>query len=274
MKELGWEPLQGELLMDRHSSTEVTRTRTHVQDGSTLVLVPGGDFSMGSLDYSNERPPHQVQLSPFWISQTVITNRMYGRFRAETGHRQADFSNEELYNGDHQPIVGVDYTDAVAYCQWAGGRLPTEAEWEFAARGTDGRTYPWGNEQPDRTRAVYGLVYGKGGKAASVGSHPGDVSPFGLLDMAGNVLEWCSDWGADYKVGSGKPQANPGGAAQGTNRIMRGGCWVYQAESLRTTTRFFSVPHQKVSFAGFRMVVDALESEIAEFGKRQRVDSE
>lgn len=274
MKALGVDPVQGELTMDLQSKNDVIRRRTQVQDGSTLVWVPGGKFSMGSLDYSSERPPHHVQLRPFWMGQTVITNRMYDRFRAETGHRQADFSNEELYNGDNQPIVGVDYSDAVAYCQWAGGRLPTEAEWEFAARGTDGRTYPWGNEEPDRTRTVYGLVYGKGGKAASVGSHPGDVSPFGLLDMAGNVLEWCSDWGADYQVGSEKPQANPGGASQGTNRIMRGGCWVYQAESLRATTRFFSVPHQKVSFAGFRMVVDVLDSETAEFGKRQPIDSE
>ena len=117
-------------------------------------------------------------------------------------------------------------------------------------------------------------MYGKGGKAAPVGSHPGDVSPFGLLDMAGNVLEWCSDWAAQYEDGFGQPQTNPVGAAQGINRIMRGGCWVYQADSLRATTRFFSVPHQKVSFAGFRMVVDASEPDIAEFGKRQHVDSE
>jgi len=161
MKALGVDPVQGELTMDLQSKNDVIRRRTQVQDGSTLVWVPGGKFSMGSLDYSSERPPHHVQLRPFWMGQTVITNRMYDRFRAETGHRQADFSNEELYNGDNQPIVGVDYSDAVAYCQWAGGRLPTEAEWEFAARGTDGRTYPWGNEEPDRTRTVYGLVYGK-----------------------------------------------------------------------------------------------------------------
>lgn len=243
--------------MEPHSSTAGIRTRTHPSDGSTLVFIPGGEFNMGSQVYSNESPPHRVQLSPFWITQTVVTNHRYARFRRETGHRPSDFINDELYNGENQPVVGIDYADAVAYCEWAGGRLPTEAEWEFAARGTDGRIYPWGNETPDSNRAVYGLVYGKGGKAAPVGSHPGDVSPFGVLDMAGNVLEWCSDWASQYEDGFGQPQTNPVGAAQGINRIMRGGCWVYQAESLRATTRFFSVPHQKVSFAGFRMVVDA-----------------
>jgi len=251
--------------MGPNPNTEATRSRISPGDGSTLVFIPSGDFTMGSLDYSNESPPHRVHLSPYWISQTVITNRMYSRFRLETDHRPSDFANDELYNGDDQPIVGIDYSDAVAYYRWAGGRLPTEAEWEFAARGTDGRIYPWGNDQPDRTRAVYGLVYGKGGKAAPVGSHPGDVSPFGVLDMGGNVLEWCSDWAAPYEPDFGKPQSNPVGALQGINRIQRGGCWVYQAESLRTSTRFFSVPHQKVSFAGFRILIDALESDMLEF---------
>jgi len=216
---------------------------------------------MGSEDYSNESPPHRVRLGRYWIGRTEIQNSMYRRFQLETGHRPSDFANDRLYNGDDQPIVGVDHADALAYCRWAGGRLPTEAEWEFAARGTDGRTHPWGNDRPDRERAAYGRVYGKGGKAAPVGSFPGDVSPFGVMDMAGNVLEWCSDWAAPYEADDGKPQTDPVGAAQGTCRIMRGGCWVYQEESLRATTRFFSVPHQKVSFAGFRMVLSTLRSQ-------------
>ena len=247
--------------MDRPSNTEATRTRTNVKDGSTLILIPGGEFVMGSEVYSNEAPPHRVQLSPYWISRTEISNAMYRRFQRETDHRPSDFVNDELYNGDDQPVVGVDYSDALAYCQWAGGRLPTEAEWEFAARGTDGRLFPWGNDRPDPKRAVYGLVFGKGGKAASVGSRPADVSPFGVMDMAGNVLEWCSDWAAPYEADSGNAQANPSGAGQGIYRIMRGGCWVYQEESLRATTRFFSVPHQKVNFAGFRMVVDVVKAD-------------
>ena len=237
------------------------RQRTNPQDGSTLILVPAGGFTMGSEAYSDEKPRHRVQLDSFWIGRTEITNRMYRRFQQANNHRPPDFANEELYRGDHQPVVGVDFSDASAYCEWAGGRLPTEAEWEYAARGKDGRTYPWGNQKPDADRAVHGLVYGKGGSAVAVGTTAGDVSPFGVLDMAGNVLEWCSDWAAPYSMGSEHLLRNPQGPAQGTRRIMRGGCWAYQAGSLRTTVRFFTVPHQKVSFGGFRLVVDVVESE-------------
>jgi len=235
--------------------------RKDPKDDSTLVLIPGGEFMMGSDEFSVERPPHLVKVDPFWIGQTAVTNAMYGRFQAETGHRARDFENDALYNAADQPAVGVDYDDAAAYCRWAGGRLPTEAEWEFAARGTDGRTYPWGNAAPDRKQAVYGLVYGKGGRAAPAGSTPGDVSPFGVLDMAGNVLEWCADWYAPYPADSAGPLENPGGPPQGNRRIMRGGCWTYQAQSLRVTERLLTVPHQKLSYAGFRMVVDSAGDE-------------
>lgn len=228
-------------------------TRENSQDGSLLQYVPGGQFRMGSLRYSNESPPHLVAVRPFWISRTTITNRMYQRFRQETGHRMPAYGSDANYSQDQQPVVGIDHADATAYCKWAGGRLPTEAEWEFSARGTDGRVYPWGNAAPTPALAVYGRIYGKGGRAAEVGTHPGDVSPFGVLDMAGNVLEWCADWAGPYP---GEFEVGPKGPPQGSNRIMRGGCWVYQEESLVATTRFFSVPHQKVSFAGFRIVVD------------------
>jgi len=239
------------------AATSEPRLRTNVKDDAVLVFVPGGEFIMGSDDFSVEHPPHRVWVDPFWIGRTAVSNTMYRRFQAEANHRAPDFHSDKLYNCDDQPIVGVDYDDAVAYCHWAGGRLPTEAEWEFAARGTDGRRYPWGNAAPDQSQAVYGQVYGKGGKAAPVGSTSGDVSPFGVLDMAGNVLEWCSDWFAHYPADSDKPLRNPAGPPQGNRRVMRGGCWAYQAQSLRVTERFPTVPHQKVSFAGFRMVVDA-----------------
>lgn len=242
--------------MEHDSSIDAGRVRKNLRDGCILQYIPGGVFDMGSIRYSNESPPHKVKLSPYWISRTTITNRMYDQFRQETEHRMSGFAGEAIYTQDNQPAIGVDYSDAAAYCQWAGGRLPTEAEWEFAARGTDDRKYPWGNALPDQSRAVYGRVYGKGGAAAPVGTHPGDASPFGLLDMAGNVLEWCSDWAAPYESGF---EVNPSGASRGSSRIMRGGCWVYQAQSLAVTTRWFSVPHQKVSFAGFRMVVDVAE---------------
>lgn len=250
--------------MNRPSTTVENRRRSNAKDGSVLMFVPGGEFVMGNDAHANEAPPHRVRVSPFWIGQVEVSNGLYRRFRTETGHRGGDFVNDDLYNADDQPVVGIDYADAIAYCGWAGGRLPTEAEWEFAARGTDGRAYPWGSDQPNRERAVYGGVYGKGAKAAAVGTTPGDVSPFGVMDMAGNVLEWCADWAGPYVADTQQPPVDPAGAAQGKFRIMRGGCWVYEAESLRTTTRFFSPPQQKVSFAGFRMVVDASERDAEE----------
>lgn len=238
------------------SSKPDTERRMKSVDGAMFILIPAGEFTMGSDEFAIERPPHRVRLNEYWMGQTPVTNAMYRRFVEETQHRVPDFWGETLYNSDQQPVVGVDYDDAIAYCRWAGGRLPTEAEWEYAARGTDGRRYPWGNMVPDRYRAVYGLIYGKGGKAAAVGTTLGDVSPFGVFDMAGNVLEWCADWFSAYSSDSDGPLENPTGAPQGNRRVMRGGCWLYQVNSLRTTERFLTVPHQKVSFAGFRMVID------------------
>ena len=238
------------------------RTRTNAVDGATYMFVPGGEFTMGSDKYSIEGPPHLVQVRPFWMSRTHVTTAMYQVFVASTGHRSQEFHNQHLvdsalfYHLDH-PAVGVSYDDALSYCHWAGGRLPTEAEWEFAARGTDGREYPWGNDPPTQFRAIYGRVIGHGGKPEAAGSNSGECSPFGILDMAGNVLEWCSDWFSPYPVTSSSLVLNPEGAAQGANRVLRGGCWAYEARSLRTTERLQQPPSQRLCLIGFRVVVDA-----------------
>jgi len=232
------------------------KTRTHPKDSSTLIYIPGGEFVMGSDAFSVERPPHRVRVSAFWMARTEVTNAQYRQFVEETKHRPSEFATDDLHNGDDQPVVGVSWDDAMAYCRWAGGRLPSEAEWEFAARGSDGREYPWGDEEPKKGRAVYGLIFGKGGKAEAVGTTPGDVSPFGVLDMAGNVIEWCSDWYGPYPNDSAKPLVNPTGPPQGNRRIMRGGCWTYQAQSLRATERWLVVPQQRVRHSGFRLALD------------------
>jgi formylglycine-generating enzyme required for sulfatase activity len=237
------------------------QTRRNETDGAMLMYVAGGEFTMGSERYSIESPPHPVRVKPFWMSRTPVTTAMYRAFIAATGHREQEFHNQHLVDSklfylDDHPAVGVSYDDAVAYCRWAGGRLPTEAEWEFAARGTDGREYPWGNEPPEPGRAVYGGVIGHGGKPAAAGTTPGDCSPFGILDMAGNVLEWCEDWFAPYPPGTLVPQLNPRGAAQGACRVLRGGCWSYEARALRATERLQQPPTQRLCLIGIRMVRD------------------
>lgn len=231
------------------------------QDGSTLIYIPGGEFTMGSDAFSLERPPHRVQVSPFWMGRTEVTNAQYRRFLKDTGGTPTEYDNKPLYGDPDQPVVGVSWEEAKSYCEWAGGRLPREAEWEFAARGTDGRMYPWGNEEPTKDRAVYGLIFGRGGKTATVGSTPGDVSPFGIMDMAGNVMEWCHDWYAPYPADGGKPLVDPTGPAAGAKRVMRGGCWNFQSFALRATDRSPTPPglRRGAEHFGIRLVVDAHE---------------
>jgi formylglycine-generating enzyme required for sulfatase activity len=235
-------------------------TRVNKKDGTTLIQIPGGEFIMGSDEFAVERPPHRVRVSPFWMGRTEISNAQFRRFLKETNGMPSEYDSKALYDHPDQPVVGVIWEEAVAYCRWAGGRLPREAEWEFAARGNDGRLYPWGNEEPQKNQAVYGRIFGKGGKPAAVGTTPGDMSPFGILDMSGNAMEWCSDWYGPYSADSEPPVIDPIGPATGTKRIMRGGCWNFQATSLRATGRWPTVPNLRSGSEhnGFRLVVETV----------------
>ena len=234
-------------------------TRINSQDGTTLIYVPGGEFVMGSDEFSVERPPHLVRVSPFWMGRTAVSNAQYRRFLAETDAQPTEYDNQPLYSDPDQPVVGVTWDAAAAYCRWAGGRLPREAEWEFAARGSDARMYPWGDAEPTEELAVYGRIFGKGGRPQAVGTTPGDLSPFGILDMAGNVMEWCSDWFGPYPADAEWPLVDPVGPAEGTKRIMRGGCWNFQAFALRLTHRWPTMPQLQrgTEHCGLRLVVDA-----------------
>jgi formylglycine-generating enzyme required for sulfatase activity len=211
---------------------------------------------MGGTEFSSERPAHRVRLSPYWIGRTEVTNAMYRRFLAATGYPPTSLAQEERFGADEQPVVGVDWEDAAAYCRWAGGRLPTEAEWEFAACGTDGRRYPWGNDAPDSTRAVFDRDFLKG-QAAPVGTTPGDISPFGVLDLAGNVSEWCADWAAPYPPDTGTPLLDPKGPPTGTLRVRRGGCYMYSGTGLRATERYPTAPVPLLNrrYIGFRIAI-------------------
>ena len=223
-----------------------------------FVYVPEGNFIMGSLDgqmgYPDERPAHNVFLDAFWINKTEVTNGQYNRcveageclqpalvpyWGTETEQRLSDI-----------PVVTISWKAAKQFCEWAGLQLPTEAQWEKAARGPDGRIYPWGNDEPDCNKAQY---RGCGDRTISVGSKPAGASPYGALDMAGNAAEWVSDWySANYYAHS--PHHNPTGPESGTLRILRGGGWSSSEEKLRVTERVTTASYTRHGLTGFRCV--------------------
>ena len=222
-----------------------------------MVLVPAGPFEMGS-DSGNydERPVHTVELDRYYIDKYEVTNELYQAFVQASDREQPGFASDSDFNGAQQPVVGVSWYDAEAYCGWAGLRLPTEAEWEKAARGTDGRTYPWG-EGIDADKANYGR---KSGRAVAVGSYPAGVSPYGAHDMAGNVWEWVADrYSSDYYESS--PARNPTGPSSDTGaRVLRGGSFGFNPENLSASNRHFYIfsmmPRQGLSNIGFRCAQD------------------
>ncbi len=181
-------------------------TMTRPEDGMVMVHVPAGAFEMGSDDgYDDEKPVHTVYLDAYWIDRTEVTNAQYRRCVQAGECRESACAGDGAYNGADQPVVCVSWDDAAAYCEWAGGRLPMEAEWEKAARGTDGRAFPWGNEFDcrkgnfdDETELDDYTVPGGPDcdgydRTAPVGSYAAGASPYGALNMAGNVREWVSD---------------------------------------------------------------------------------
>jgi len=210
----------------------VGSTRLREADGMTLVYVPAGSFLMGNArnDIGNpdEKPAHEVALDAFWIDQTEVTNAQYNRCVGAGVCEKSFYADDPAYNGAEYPVVGVSWFDASTYCAWAGGRLPTEAEWEYAARGPDASLYPWGNEPPTCELAQFGEGYVSGntnrqagcdGKMIPVGTLPAGASWVGALDMAGNVSAWVEDWyqgypGATFNIGFGE-----------TYKVERGGSW-------------------------------------------------
>ncbi|MBU6352276.1 MAG: SUMF1/EgtB/PvdO family nonheme iron enzyme [Chloroflexi bacterium] len=222
------------------------------QIGLEWVTVPAGEFTMGSNDSGDEQPIHQVYLSEYQIARHPVTNAQYELFvKANSYAAPKHWKNKKIPPGkENHPVVNVSWKDAQAFCAWAGVRLPTEAEWEKAARGTDGRKYPWGNEPP--TMELCNFNSNVGG-TTPIGSYPKGASPYGVLDMAGNVWEWVNDrYGGKYY--SVSPSVNPQGPASGTRRVLRGGSWSSIVNYVRSADRNLDDPDFWFNSIGFRCV--------------------
>jgi eukaryotic-like serine/threonine-protein kinase len=226
-------------------------------DGMQMMDVPAGEFNMGSLSISDARPIHKVFLDEFWIDRTEVTNAMYAKcvfagmckppILSSSSFRDSYYGNSEFAN---YPVIYVSWVDAGAYCAWAGGRLPGEAEWEKAARGTDERIYPWGDTPPS---CEFANSQACKNDTLEVGSHPDGASPYGALDMAGNVWEFVKDWYGEVYY-SQSPASNPPGPARGDGNygVLRGGGWDASADFLRSAYRLDDGRENQYPNFGFR----------------------
>ncbi len=233
------------------------------QESTPMVLIPEGPYSRGSAagaGRKDETPQAQIYVKTFYIDTYEVTNRQYLDFLAATGHREpfnvfGEGPLSQVDGIDNLPVVQVTWNDAEDYCFWVGKRLPTEAEWEKAARGTDGRTYPWGNMAPTSKLANYDRDWDEGAALAPVGSHPDGASPYGVHDMSGNIREWVSDWYAeDYYMNS--PDRDPQGPDTGLLKVIRGGSWHSLEHDIRTTARGKGGFALKTHGVGFRCAKD------------------
>lgn len=235
--------------------------------GGQMVFVPSGEFIMGSdaADSApNERPQTRVTLTRFYLSRMPVTNAQYEQFDPSHARKRA------AGTGDSHPVVYVSSLEAIKFCQWLSTRehkkyrLPTEAEWEYAARGSDGRRYPWGNYDRRGNLANFAdknTVFAWSDRdvddgfaeSSPVGAFPIGVSPFGLEDMAGNVWEWCLDYFEAYR---GTPRVDPRGPTCGGKRVYRGGSWKSRFNSLRTTARGSNMPSYSCNDLGFRVACE------------------
>ncbi len=241
------------------------------KDGAPMVLIPAGPFLMGSNEgLPNERPEHTVTLPAYYIDQYEITAGRYQKFlESARANLPPTWDDEVAQSLTDLPAVGMAWADAAAYCKWAGRRLPTEAEWEKAARGTDGRRFPWGHMQPFVDIANYNrgvwvseavtlvpVNSGLEGMSVRHGLKQGGKSPFGLFHMAGNAAEWVADW-YDREYYHHSPDTNPTGPEAGDKRIIRGGSWADLPTGLRVTARFSAEPDYEDRTIGFRCAMSA-----------------
>jgi len=226
-------------------------------DTAEMVYIPAGSFTMGDTHGDgdrDERPVHQVFVNAFWLDRTEVTNAQFARFAGTGTYTPEGEWQREAVGKDQHPVVDVTWHDAVAYCRWAGKRLPTEAEWEYAARGTDGRKYPWGNTWEEGRARYYGN--GANETTAAVGSYPAGASLLAVLDLAGNAWEWTSSRYKPYPYSSTDGREDT--SASGT-RVARGGSWIDRDWLLRSAYREQVVSTSAFHTRGFRCAQDAGE---------------
>ena len=273
--------------IESRPTPQTIKVRVWEADDTEMVFVPAGEFVMGSEELGDdERPAHRVYLDDFWIDRYEVTNERFARFVAETSYQTdaerrgrgwvwmgseweevegADWRhpggpNSSIEDKMDHPVVLVSWNDADVYCRWVGKRLPSEAQWEKAARGADGQRYAWGDEFDSAKANSKGWRMENGewkGGTTPVGSFsPQGDSPYGASDMAGNVWEWVADWyGSDYysTTTDGKNVAhNPPGPPTGTDKVLRGGSWAFDEVYARTPFRYNVKPDYTYDFAGFR----------------------
>jgi formylglycine-generating enzyme required for sulfatase activity len=229
------------------------------RDATELVLIPGGEFVAGA-EEEVDNPPRRMRLPSFYLARHPVTNAQYAEYlKAHSDAPKPEHWDDERFNQPQQPVVGVSWDEAAAYCRWAGLRLPTEWQWEKGARGpapaggTKGHRFPWGDEHPDESRANFG---GTVGRPTPVGSYPSGASPYGLLDMAGNVWEWtASEYSRDPLESREARQTRRRGSPS-EPRSVRGGSFGDEAQILRAAFRYFNFPVYRGGLLGFRCAQD------------------
>ncbi|HXV69422.1 MAG TPA: formylglycine-generating enzyme family protein [Nitrospira sp.] len=259
------------LLFAAEHPSEALLTSPAGKDGAPMVAVPAGSFPMGvprgDRDGGrDEYPRHDVFLDAYFIDKFEVTNGRYLAFVKATGHRvpqNPQNPTRNLWQGDtiadsliDRPVINVDWFDAETYCTWAGKRLPTEAEWEKAAKGTSDRRFPWGNVEPTGKHLNYNQRWIGEKTLMPVGSYEAGKSPFGAYDMAGNVWEWVNDW-YDARYYEKSPEKNPKGPDTGSKKVVRGAGWQNETPTVRIFTRVDSDPTVRNESTGFRCAADS-----------------